>query len=212
MNFGQFLASVVGDHTCEALIHPHAPEERAEEFHSLDNGSSELEVLTLLNALVHLYKPRLVLETGTGRAFGTYAIACALRANQVGHLHTVESFEPARKEGEANFIRLDHTLVPLVTFHTGMAHDILCSWAGKQFDFVYFDSELRSRHTEFELMLERNLLTPNALCAFHDTSRLREQYHYDFNREMIQALDRHSQGKQWLECDLSRGFRLIKLG
>jgi predicted O-methyltransferase YrrM len=188
------------------------PEELADRFTAIDGGSAELETLNFLNALVYLYKPRLVLETGTGQGFTTLAIATALLANGGGHVHSVELDPSTQATAAQRIARYESFLVNVVTLHRGDSRQFIEEWAGAPFDFVFFDSLIAFRHTEFEMLQDRGLLAPQAVCVFHDTSRRRGAYYQDFNPEMIASLDGHSLGNQWLESDLSRGLRVIKLG
>lgn len=195
----------------ESEIHPHVSAERAEEFHAFDPGGPELEFLELLHALVRAFKPRFLLETGTGRGLSTIALAAALRSNGSGHLWTVEN-NPGSTEGAKEAVRsVAAELESYVSFVTADSMAYL-SGLSRPFDFVFFDSLISLRHREFQLMLERSLLASRALCVFHDMSRNRGETMHDYSRETIDALDRAGYGRQWLECDLSRGLRLIKLG
>ncbi len=211
MNFGEHLSKAF-EIKPESALHPHSPEENASEYQAIDGGSAELEVLTFLNALVYLFKPAKLLETGTGLGFTSIALAEALGANGKGHLNTVELESNTVARARANMLTFDASLTNLITYNTGDSRAFIADWNGPPFDFVLFDSLIEFRHLEFEDLLDRNMLTPTALCAFHDTSRLRGEYYADYNPQMIAALDKASHGRQWLECPFSRGFRLLKLG
>lgn len=190
----------------EADLHPHSTQERAELFHAFDPGSAEVEIVNFLNALVFLVKPMLVLETGTGKGFTTIGIADALRMNGQGHLHTVELDPSTVEVAKTNLEQFDPALASYVTFHCQSSLDLIDAWPGPAFDFALFDSLIAFRHIEFERLMERGMLAKGAVCCFHDTSRLRGKTMHDYNPEMIAALDRHSEGRQWLESELSRGF------
>ncbi|MGV3614778.1 MAG: O-methyltransferase [Fimbriimonas sp.] len=210
MNFGQRLASYVPTMP-EETVHPHVEQERGDRFTSIVTGSVEIETLTFLNSLVYMTKPEMVLETGTGAGFGTIALAAALRANGRGRVHTVEVDPAVSAEAGRNVAGIDPDLDAWITFHVTDSLALIDAWQGPPFDFVFFDSLIAFRHTEFERLLLRNLLAPQAMCVFHDTSRLRGETMSDFNPEMIAALDRHAEGRQRLEFPLSRGLRLIRL-
>ena len=62
----------------ESFTHPHCPEEKAELFFTFDVGSTEVESLELLHAIIRRTKPQMCLETGTFCGIGTIAIAHAL--------------------------------------------------------------------------------------------------------------------------------------
>jgi predicted RNA methylase len=207
----------------ESQVHPHCTAEQAHLFSSVDGGSAELEVLSFLSALVSLFKPTIVLETGTGKGYTSLAIADALKTNGRGHLHTVE-FDPSTVAvAKQNLEQVAPELKAWITHHTGDTREFISSWSGPPFDFALFDSDLQIRHIEFEMLLcaseisedpeipSHGNLARGAVCCFHDTSRFRGETMHDFNPEMIAALDRHSQGQQWLECPYSRGFRVLRL-
>lgn len=196
----------------ESALHSHDPSERAGEFTAFEAGAPELECLEFLFGMVRLFKPKLVLETGTGSGFSTIALAAALQENGSGHLHTVELDSRNVDRARCAIQVFDYKLLERVTFHTVNSLDLIGGWTGAPFDFVFHDSLIELRHIEFEKLLQRRLLSEKAICVFHDTSRLRGETMHDYSQEMIDALDRASQGRQWLECDLSRGLRLIKLG
>lgn len=195
----------------EASVHPHSEEEQADLFHALDGGSTEVEYLVLLQALVFASKPTTVLETGTGRGFGTLAIATALRANGFGHLTTIEHDSSVMDGAKRRLEESPEPLGPLVTFHCGSSLDFLQECTTR-FDFVFLDSDISVRHEELRVLLERDLLTERAIVCIHDTSRLRSRTAGDNNLDMNTALDQFSIGREWLEFDLSRGFRILRFG
>lgn len=195
----------------ESALHPHCSEERADEFSALDPGSPEVENLEFLHVLVRLFKPSLVLETGTGSGWSTFAIALALKRNDRGSIQTVE-LDASTAESARNHVgSLDPGLLNRVSFNIRDSLDFIDEWAGPPFDFAFFDSLIPIRHREFELAYSKGKLAPKALCVFHDTSRLRGMTMNDFDAAVLAALDRASSGRQWLECELSRGIRLLRL-
>lgn len=196
----------------ESELHPHCSEERAGEFHSVDGGSAELETLLFLNSLVYLFKPRLLLETGTGEGFTTSALAAAMRANGFGTLHTVEVDGGCVARARDRVHHQNPLAASLVNFHQEDSRNFIAHWEGPEFEFAYFDSLIAFRHLEFEMLLKSGKLAQTALCVFHDTSRLRGHTVPDFNPEMIDGLDEASKERQWLESPLSRGLRVIRLG
>lgn len=196
----------------ESEIHPHSAEERAQEFSAFDTGGPELEFLEVLHSLVLAFKPMRVLETGTGKGLSTIALAAALQRNGSGHLWTLENNTGAMQQAESSLQSLETDLSPYVSFVAADSLAYLEALQGGPFDFVFYDSLISLRHREFQLMLERSLLSAQALCVFHDTSRSRGSTMHDYSQETIDALDRAGHGRQWLECNLSRGLRMIKLG
>ena len=210
MNLAAWLASAVGA-VPESSLHAHCPEERAELFSAVEPGAAELETLNLLNALALSSKPALVLETGTGSGLTTLALAIALAQNGTGHLHTVELDPGVSVSARERLERLVPGVSRWVTFHVGDSRELCGSWAGLPFDFAFFDSLVSFRHLEYRALLRRGALAPGALCAFHDTSRLRGRTMPDFCPEMVAALDEESAGSEWLEMPLSRGLRLLRV-
>ncbi|MBV6459381.1 MAG: hypothetical protein HONBIEJF_02529 [Fimbriimonadaceae bacterium] len=211
MSFSLTLQKVFGEAKSESDVHPHSPVERAHLFHSFDGGSTEIEVLTFLNALVLLFKPTTLLETGSGQGYGTIALAAAIKENGFGKLQSLEFDSNTAREALAKLQRFDDKLLPLVDIHVGESLDFLSGYDGPPFDFAFFDSDLKIRHREFEILKFRDKLRPGAVCVFHDTSRHRGEYLHDFNAEMIMHLDVASNSLERLESNLSRGVRLIRL-
>lgn len=179
-------------------------------FHTFDGGSTELEYLHLLGALAYACKPSLILETGTGRGFGTLVLAHAVRANGFGHIVTLEHHDSVRQDAESRLVEFDQTLRNFVSYIAGNTMEYLRAYEGDQFDFVFLDSDVQVRHEELKVLRERDLLSPNSLCCVHDTSRLRSRTSGDSNEAMIRALDEISQAGQWVEFNLSRGFRILR--
>ena len=208
-----FSHSLQSTFTCQSEIdvHPHVLEEKAHLFHALDGGSAELETLNFLNALIYLYKPENVIETGTHRGFSAIAIAVALKVNGFGRLHTLE-YDPALIEvATKNIQRYDTDLMHYIEIHCAESRQWLGEYQGRPFDFAFLDSEPAYRHIEFSIIKQRNLFSLEAIAMFHDTSRYRNRYFDDFGSEMLSALDTLMEGKQTLEFGLSRGFRLFKV-
>lgn len=195
----------------ESDLHAHVPEERAHLFHSLDGGSTELEYLNLLSALVLAAKPKMLLETGTGRGFGTISLACAIRANGFGHLHSLESGAGVQKDASDRLEAFDQNLKEVVTFHTCDSLAFIQAWKGEPFDFAFFDTDIAIRHKEFDALMEGGKLEEGALACFHDSSRLRGQASHDSNNEMNIALDKWAASMQSLEFPLSRGLRILRV-
>jgi predicted O-methyltransferase YrrM len=158
--------------TVEAQAHPHVAGERAELFSCHDGGSTELEYLELLAALVGVTKPARVLETGAFHGYGTYTLARACQANGRGIVISLESAPQFVQETRSRLLTaglLDRALVWDV---------VSTDWLGTQdvqpFQFAFFDSgELDGRLEELELCLSLGWLERGATFAIHDTSRLR---------------------------------------
>jgi predicted O-methyltransferase YrrM len=136
-NFAESLSMVVGASPEESL-HPHSPQERANEFRAVEAGAAELEVLNFLNALVYLFKPKLVLETGTGSGLTALAILSALSLNGSGHLHTLEKDPASSKRAQETAARLDPGAQLRSTFHCADSLEWIGGTMLAGFDFVFF--------------------------------------------------------------------------
>lgn len=186
----------------EAAVHPHVADERGDLFHAADGESTEYEYLTLLHSLVLATKPTMVLETGTGRGFGTLALASALRLNGVGRLITTDTGESA----EARAMCRHYVLDDIVSFVTGRALEYLASYRGVPFDFAFFDSDIRERFAEYRALADNRKLAPGCLVAFHDTSSLRDKVPVDRTYwECTRSL------QPSIEFPLSRGLTIARL-
>lgn len=189
------------DARSEADSHPHAPEEHAELFHNTgDGGTTELEYLNLLQALVVATKPQHLLETGSERGYGTLGMACAIAANGFGTLYSVD-LSPSdvlrgnlEKYGLADRVQV----VP--------AHSIAfcANWTGEPFDFAFFDSDVHCRAREHDILRRRGKLSPGGVCVFHDTSAIR--HGVDTSIDYI----RYTEAAPGLTLPLSRGMKIVQ--
>lgn len=156
----------------ESAMHPHVAGECAALFSCHDGGSTELEYLELLQALVGVTKPARVLETGAFHGYGTYALARACQTNGRGHVVSVEQ-EPgfvAETQGRLLAGGLDNR----VTLVTAESRAWLSQADVTPVQFAFFDSgELDVRCEELELCLALGWLERGAWFAIHDTSRVR---------------------------------------
>ncbi|HEX5442296.1 MAG TPA: class I SAM-dependent methyltransferase, partial [Pirellulales bacterium] len=181
--------------------HPHAPEEYAQLFHGTgDGGTTEVEYLNLINALVMAAKPETLLETGSERGMGTLAIACAIAANGFGKLYSVD-LQPSellsanlRKYGLADYVEV-------VASHSV---SFCATWVGAEFDFAFFDSDVHCRAREHDVLRRRGKLAPGAVCVFHDTSALR--FGVDSSFDYI----RYTDSAPGLTLPLSRGLKIVQ--
>lgn len=198
----------------ESEIHPHVPEEHAELYHAIDNGSTELETLNFINALVCLFKPQRALETGSFLGFGTCAITAGLKSNQRGHLFSLE-IDPAHLAWARDHLRqFDPDLEKLVTFVNESSLSFIENYQGEPFDFLFLDTEVEIRIREFQLLRHRRLLAPGAVCIIHDTSPHRPAIcegrggAQDFqDRELLSSLGNDF---EVLQFPFSRGFHLLR--
>lgn len=157
----------------ETDFHEHVASERGDLFECHDGGSTELEYLDLIWAFVRVYKPKLILETGALRGFGTVSLARACQANKMGRVVSVEMMHNYVEETQ---VRLQQAgLTQYATLIEANTMDFLAE-TDFQFGFAFFDSDLKLRCKEYELCFDRGLVQPGALVAFHDTSATRVQH------------------------------------
>lgn len=198
----------------ETRVHPHAPEERAELFRAHDGGSTEIEYLELLAALVRCAKPRRVLETGAFLGHGTVVLARAVEANGLGEVVSIE-----RDPRSARAVRALLTRHGLARAEVVEADSLAYLFAaGEPFDLAFLDSCLTLRARELDRLLARRLLTPGALVAIHDTSRRRCDHHgapdpqsAELWRGLEEVIERHGVAER-LELPLSRGLLVLRVG
>jgi predicted O-methyltransferase YrrM len=197
----------------EAQCHPHVPEERAELFRCYDGGSTEIEYLQLLHALICCLKPGRVLETGTWNGHSTVAIASALRKNCFGHLVSVEADAAAAQKARD---RLCDRGLHNAVVHTSRSIDFLKDVTDR-FDFAFLDSDLTIRVQELRLCVDRGLLTRGALVAIHDTSRVRTREGGQVDRDTKVFWDQFDRFRAEaapscvLELPYSRGLLIVRL-
>ena len=197
----------------EIDFHEHVASERADLFECHDGGSTELEYLDLIWSFARVYKPKLILETGALRGFGTVALARACQANKFGRVVSVEMMNNYVEETRVRVQQAG------LTQYVSMVEANTMDWLTQtdlEFGFAFFDSDLKLRCKEFEICLDRGLLKPGSLAAFHDTSRTRVQggrpdpetqiFWTDFQR----LLD-SGRVKQYVEFPFSRGLVVAKV-
>lgn len=187
--------------TSEAGSHPHAPEEYAHLFHGTgDGGTTEVEYLNLIHALVLATKPETLLETGSERGMGTLAIACAIAANGFGKLYSVDLEPSDRLRNNLRTYGLED-YVEVVANHS-ITH--CTTWLGAAYDFAFFDSDVHCRAREHDILRRRGKLAPGAVCVFHDTSSIR--YGVSTSFEYI----RYTEAAPGLTLPLSRGLKIVQ--
>jgi len=158
--------------TSEASVHPHVASERAELFSAHDGGSTEMEYLELLRALVGVCKPQRILETGAFRGYGTYTLAKACQANGFGRVISLEQDVAFCNEAISR-VAFNH-LSQWVRIFRQESRAWLSTQVIEPFQFAFFDSgELDVRLEELHLCLTLGWLGPGAWFAIHDTSRVR---------------------------------------
>lgn len=194
----------------ESKLHPHVPRERAHLFHSWHDGTTEREYLALLQALICVLKPASILETGTYYGVGTLAIARAIKTNGFGRLVSVDNKPECIREGRSMVHQ--EGVANVVDFAESDSIEFL-KITNRKFDFAFFDTLLSMRCKEFSTCMERGLLEPRTVVAFHDTSRLRTNRNSEPDEETkifwkdFLALP----GIQFIEFPLSRGLIVAQI-
>jgi predicted O-methyltransferase YrrM len=197
----------------EAKIHPHAPEERAHLFEAHDkNGSTELEYLQLLKALVRTTKPERILETGSAFGVGTLALAQAARRNGMGEIFSLEMRAGPAARARQRLGQQGLTNATVIQTNS-------LEWLGRcelGFGFAFFDTDLLVRAQELRMCLERKLLVKGAFAAIHDTSRLRRDARFQESKtdvfwEAFEAVCQDFGITSVVEFPLSRGLVLLRV-
>lgn len=200
----------------ESEVHPHCPQEKAELFCSFDNGSTEIEVLAFLRAIVQLIKPQFVLETGTFLGIGAIAIGHALRENGFGKLITLETKQELCEKAKEKIYNCGLSgYVEIVNMDSLQFIAQLSPRGFLKFDFAFFDSATPVRIKEFWSLWHKGLLAN--IVAFHDTSIYREKTltipgepQSEYLAELDKIEKKCCRGR--LEFNLSRGLRIMQLG
>lgn len=154
--------------TNESQVHEHAPEEKAELFSAHSGGSTEFEYLELLASLVRVWKPEMVLETGTLSGWGAKAISGALKQNDRGYLISID-------DAAHNIAEAEQTVNDTfrVSFVCANSVEYIRRSDCRVFDMAFLDSDLSCRVQELDELLTRKLLVPGAIVCIHDTSPAR---------------------------------------
>ncbi len=192
-------------------------------FTEHDPGSTEMEYLELLYALVRVLKPVWALETGTYLGYGTAAIARAMATNGGGRLITIDhgdrelemrdKLPPQAADGRRDAGE------PPQTVHVQYVRATAKEWLADgrtyrpPFGFAFLDSCVEDRLAELTGLVEGGLLTKPAFVAIHDCSE--NDGHIDLVRkfwlELPYAL-RTCEIRQWMHFPQSRGMTLLRVG
>jgi len=193
----------------EQSFHPHCPEEKGDLFHIMNDHGSEFEVMNFLHAIVLLFKPVNILETGMQNGYSTLAMASACEFNGQGHVTTLDRCVNAHARAGARFTEcgLEHRITPVVCDSQNWTE----CYDGEPFDFCFFDTDLKIRSSEFTNLYRRQKMT--GIWSVHDTSRLRGKTMSDYQQSLVDDLDEHGMEHcvPGIENHLSRGFRFFQL-
>jgi hypothetical protein len=198
----------------ESQCHPHCAEEKSYLYHTFDSGGTEIESLRVIRSLIKLFKPSLVLETGTWQADGTVALGAALKENGFGKLISLEINSQLAENAVRRIKELGLSDYVIVVNQSSLDYIDNLDNSKYKFDFAFFDSASPIRPIEFEKLYKKGMLTD--LISFHDTSRLREQtlnIPGEPQDEYVKALDEIEQKycRGGIEFPFSRGLRVMQL-
>jgi len=139
-----------------------------QKFTMVDRVGAETDVLFFLKALVHLIKPKFVLETGTYRGATAAAIGEALRATGNGRMVTLECDPHYAAHSKANLSRL-----PVEVITTSSLDYV----PDGPIDLLFLDSSRPARVHEFRRF--RHSLSSEALIVWHDSAPEHTVVHRD---------------------------------
>ncbi len=148
----------------------------------------------VLDRLVELRQPRTVLELGTGRGLGAFALASAARAYGVDiRIDTVDLTPPAQPidyaievNGAQKQLRasceeiwkahLDPALAARITTHTGFTTAILpqLAKAGRQFDLIFIDAGHDLFSVAHDVSYAAAMLAPGGAMLLDDFAPLED--------------------------------------
>jgi len=198
----------------ESQVHPHCEEEKAYLYHTFDCGGTEIESLNVLISLIRLFKPNLMLETGTWHADGTVAFGIALKENGFGKLISLEIVPELAEKAKERIRQLGLTECVEVINQSSLEFIEKLDATKYKFDFAFFDSSSAIRADEFYKLYNKGALTD--LISFHDTSRLREKTltikgepQDEYVRHMDEIEQKYCRGG--IEFSFSRGIRILQL-
>jgi tetratricopeptide (TPR) repeat protein len=198
----------------ESICHPHCEEEKAYLYQTFDGGGTELEVLKFLRSVIILFKPSLILETGTWFADGTVALGTALKENGFGKLITLEIDAQMAERARMKIHQFGLDGYAEVINQPSLEYIENLDSAQYKFDFAFFDSRPAIRPVEFLRLYSKGALTD--LVAFHDTSRIREQTYIEqgesqdeYVRELDEIESKYCRGG--IEFPFSKGLRIMQL-
>lgn len=115
----------------------------------------------LLYGLVRCFKPKFMLETGTNVGVSTMYAALAMQDNGFGEIETLEYFKDMIPLAEENFrkVGLDHIIKVKYV-------DVKEYSTPKQIDFLWLDTELKTRFSEFEKFIPQ--VSNRGIVCIHD--------------------------------------------
>jgi predicted O-methyltransferase YrrM len=130
-------------------------------FAAFDDGGVEIEVGEFLFSMVRIVKPKNILETGLYSGISTMYMAEGIKANERGHIDTIEYEMYHINRSRKRFEQLG--LLPLITIH---CHSSITFEPDKQYDLMFLDTEPQIRFTELNNFWDH--LNPGGFIIIHD--------------------------------------------
>lgn len=119
----------------------------------------EPEVGNLLNLLVHLLKPKRILEIGTAIGASSIYMARALQDNQNGgQITTIELVNERAQQAQQNFVQAG--VASYIQLIEGDAREIFPT-INQQYDLIFLDAA-KGQYDDF-LQMAQDILTPGGL-------------------------------------------------
>lgn len=138
-----------------------------DKYYMFNSGGVEVETGEFLHALVKLYKPRHVIETGTHLGISSMYMAQAMDENDKGHITTMEVLPEFKEWAEELWedLELNHRIDCILESSLEVPMDKL----PKEVDIAFLDSEPQFRFDEFKRFWD--LVVPGGLIVIHDLHR-----------------------------------------
>lgn len=122
-----------------------------------------VETCELMESLITMIGAKQILELGTCTGFGTLHFLRAIVGIPGARVVTID----ARPAWDKEYFHHE-ALKPWVEMMEGWTPDALKQLAGRQFDFVFVDSDHSVEHTQKELEALKPITHPGTMICFHD--------------------------------------------
>ena len=161
----------------------------------------------LLYSIVKTFKPRTVLEIGTGRGYSTTCIQHAMKSYTKVNITSldIDTIVKPRLHPCGNVISVEKILkktignLKEITFIAQKSHKILPGMIedGKTFDFIFIDGSHKKDYVLFDIEYSLQLISPKGVIVFHD-------YEYEETPGVTDAINEKI-------SDIESKFNTIKL-
>jgi predicted O-methyltransferase YrrM len=188
-------------------------------FETSGGGSTEIEYLTLLAALVGIYKPTTILETGSLNGDGTIALLMEARSGAVIHSICGDPIESQRLEQLKTFSSEKGVTFDFLQANTNDLMDTgqLSELVVGDCTFAFLDSSIPDREREFEYLTNPKQkaldLTRRCCICIHDMSLHRDPSDSDskYQPNAIKGIKEIAQKRNWqlLHLNQSRGMMVL---